>query len=45
MTRFGMNVTLAHPPEYTLMEEPLRLATENAARSGGQFTIVDNMEG
>ena len=31
MTRFGMNVTLAHPPEYTLMEEPLRLARENAA--------------
>jgi len=43
MTRFGMNVTLAHPPEYTLMEEPLRIARENAANSGGSFTVVDNM--
>ena len=37
MTRFGMNVTLAHPPEYTLMDEPMQLAHDNAARSGGQF--------
>ena len=44
MTRFGMNVTLAHPPEYTLMDEPMRLARENAARSGGSFEVVDNME-
>ena len=44
MTRFGMNVTLAHPPEYTLMNEPMRLARENAARSGGTFEVVDNME-
>jgi N-acetylornithine carbamoyltransferase len=44
MTRFGMNVTLAHPPEYTLMQEPLRLALENAAQSGGKFEIVDSME-
>ncbi len=44
MTRFGMNVTLAHPPEYTLMEEPMRLAQENAAASGGAFEVVDNME-
>jgi N-acetylornithine carbamoyltransferase len=44
MTRFGMNVTLAHPPEYTLMDEPMRLARENAERSGGNFEVVDNME-
>jgi ornithine carbamoyltransferase len=44
MTRFGMDVTLAHPPEYTLMDEPLRLARENAARCGGRFEVVDNME-
>jgi N-acetylornithine carbamoyltransferase len=44
MTRFGMNVTLAHPPEYTLMDEPMRLARENAERSGGKFEVVDNME-
>ena len=44
MTRFGMNVTLAHPPEYTLMNEPMRLARENAAQFGGSFEVVDNME-
>lgn len=44
MTRFGMNVSLAHPPEYTLMDEPMRLARENAKRSGGSFEVVDNME-
>ncbi len=44
MTRFGMNVTLAHPPEYTLMDEAMRLARENAARSGATFNVVDNME-
>jgi N-acetylornithine carbamoyltransferase len=44
MTRFGMNVTLAHPPEYTLMEEPMRLGRENAERFGGTFEVVDNME-
>jgi N-acetylornithine carbamoyltransferase len=44
MTRFGMDVTLAHPPEYTLMDEPLRLARENAERSGGSFEVVDNMD-
>jgi N-acetylornithine carbamoyltransferase len=43
MTRFGMQVTLAHPPEYTLMEEPMRLAQDNAARSGGRFEVVDSM--
>jgi N-acetylornithine carbamoyltransferase len=43
MTRFGMSVTLAHPPEYQLMEEPLRLARENAERSGGSFEVVDDM--
>ncbi len=44
MTRFGMNVTLAHPPEYTLMDEPMRLAKENAAQSGGSFEVVNSME-
>jgi N-acetylornithine carbamoyltransferase len=44
MTRFGMNVTLAHPPEYTLMDEPMRLARENAEQSGGKFEVVDSME-
>jgi N-acetylornithine carbamoyltransferase len=44
MTRFGMKVTLAHPPEYTLMDEPMRIARANAEASGGTFEVVDNME-
>jgi len=44
MTRYGMDVTLAHPPEYTLMDEPMRRARQNAARSGSNFEVVDNME-
>ena len=44
MTRFGMNVTLAHPPEYTLMEDTLRIAGDNATRAGGTFEITDSME-
>ena len=44
MTRFGMNVTLAHPPEYTLMDETLELARENSAVSGGRFEVVETME-
>jgi N-acetylornithine carbamoyltransferase len=44
MTRFGLNVTLAHPPEYALMEEPMHLARDNALASGGSFEVVDNME-
>jgi len=43
MTRFGMDVTLAHPPEYTLMEEPLRMAKENAEKAGVKFEVVDSM--
>ena len=44
MTRFGLDVTLAHPPEYTLMEEPLRMAKGNAEKAGVQFEVVDSME-
>ena len=44
MPRFGMDVTLAHPPEYNLMPETLRAAEENAARGGGKFRVVDDMD-
>ena len=44
MTRFGMNVTLAHPPEYTLMREPMEYARAMARRNRTHFDIVDNME-
>ena len=44
MTRFGMDVILAHPPEYTLMDEPLNHARQNAEENGGSFEIVDSMD-
>lgn len=44
MTRFGMDVTLAHPPEYELMKEPMQAAMQNARESGGSLSVVDSME-
>jgi N-acetylornithine carbamoyltransferase len=44
LPRFGMDVTLAHPPEYRLMPETMAAAERNAARGGGRFRMADNME-
>ena len=44
MTRFGMNVTLAHPPGYDLMPEIPKIARRQASESGGSFEIADSME-
>jgi ornithine carbamoyltransferase len=44
MTRYGMNVVLAHPPEFTLMPDQIELAKHNASGNGGAFEIVDSME-
>lgn len=44
MTRFGMEVVLAHPPEYKLMDHIVQDARRNAEESGGSFQIVDNMD-
>jgi N-acetylornithine carbamoyltransferase len=44
MTRFGMNVTLAHPPEFKLMPEIIKIAEDNAKLSGGKFETTDSME-
>lgn len=44
MPRFGMNVVLAHPPEYGLMPDTVQAANANAERSGGKFRVVDNMD-
>lgn len=43
MTRFGMDVVLAHPPGYELEHEPIEAAYRFAAQSGGSFTVVDSM--
>ena len=44
MTRFGMEVTLAHPEGYGLIPEVLEVARKNAAESGGSFRVVGSME-
>jgi N-acetylornithine carbamoyltransferase len=44
MTRFGMRVTLAHPPEFILMPDCVQAAQQFARASGGQFEIVGSMD-
>ena len=44
MTRFGMDVVLAHPEGYDVMPEVEEVARKNAAASGGSFTKVSSME-
>jgi N-acetylornithine carbamoyltransferase len=43
MTRFGMDVTLAHPEGYEVMPEVEEVARKNAAASGGSFTKTGSM--
>jgi len=43
MTRFGMNVVLAHPRGYELVDEPLDAARRFAAESGGSFRVAGSM--
>lgn len=44
MTRFGLDVTLAHPPEFKLMPEIMEIAEKQAAEYGTKFEVVDSME-
>src|SRR5512146_617397 len=44
MTRFGMNVRLAHPQGYDLMPQCVESAKKHAAQSGGSFTIAKSMD-
>jgi knotted carbamoyltransferase YgeW len=44
MTRFGMDVTLAHPEGYDLIPAVVKVAQENAKASGGSFRQVKTME-
>jgi knotted carbamoyltransferase YgeW len=44
MTRFGMDVVLAHPAEYNLMSEVVAVAQTNSEQSGGSFTQAMSME-
>ena len=44
MTRFGMDVSLAHPKGYEVMPEIEEVAGKNAAAGGGKFTKSNSME-
>jgi len=44
MTRFGMEVHLAHPAGYEVMPEVEEVAKKNAALSGGKFLKSNSME-
>jgi ornithine carbamoyltransferase len=44
MTRYGMEVTLAHPPEFKLMPDVVKQAKKNAQAHGGKLDIVDSMD-
>jgi knotted carbamoyltransferase YgeW len=43
-TRFGMDVVLAHPEGYNLMEEVEDVAAENAKKSGGSYKRINSMK-
>ena len=44
MTRFGMNVRLAHPKGYGLMDRCMNDAAQNAKASGGSFEVATDMD-
>src|SRR5512135_2051728 len=44
MPRFGLDVVLAHPPEFKLMPEIMEQAKEQAKKFGTSFEIVDDMD-
>ena len=43
LTRFGADITLAHPPGYQLTDETMGQAVGNAD-GGGSFRVVDDMD-
>ncbi len=44
LARFGAHVTLAHPPGYELLTEPMVWATADAVNSGGSFRVTHDMD-
>lgn len=44
MTRFGMDVVLAHPEGYDVMPTMPEIARRHASESGGSFEVVNSME-
>jgi ornithine carbamoyltransferase len=44
MPRFGLNVRLVHPPEFTLMPDVVEQAKENARRAGAGFEVLHDFD-
>jgi ornithine carbamoyltransferase len=44
MPRFGIDLVLAHPPEFKLPDETIERAKEEARKAGASFEITDDME-
>jgi N-acetylornithine carbamoyltransferase len=44
MPRFGLDLTLAHPPEFELMPEIMKQAKDQAKKFGGKFDVVHDMQ-
>ena len=44
MPRFGMDVVLAHPPEFRLMPEIMDMAKAEAKKAGVGFDVVEDMD-
>ncbi|WP_116113470.1 knotted carbamoyltransferase YgeW [Austwickia chelonae] len=43
MSRFGMDIVLAHPEGYDVMQEPMDVATKYAGKTGGSFRVTHDM--
>lgn len=43
MPRFGLDIVLAHPPEFKLMPDIMEKAREQASEYGTSFDVVDDM--
>jgi ornithine carbamoyltransferase len=44
MPRFGLDVVLAHPPEWKLMKEPMAFAQKMAKEHGTKFEVTTDMD-
>ena len=44
MPRFGLDITLAHPPEFALMPDIMEKAKAEAKKYGTSFEVVDDMD-
>ena len=43
-SRFGMNITLAHPEGYDLIPDVVNIAKRQSSESGGTFTHINSMD-